>query len=221
MERCQLVSTKGVHGKSSISCHQWRASSCTQAALKRRRALQVVGTWYLRNNCMQRQVPVYRQAAHQTPPRRVPSKPLHHTNPLPRFSRALQGGSSWKRHHHRRSNDSTPSPLHLSTQVDCITMSLNIPQAPNSGLFKQGYNKYAAPLPTFASAATPMPRHYCKTSLLQRAPLLTLLPSATATTPKMVLFTATSMPAAPLPRLFRPRWAPTAAARSSSTTCKR
>lgn len=42
----------------------------------------------------------------------------------------------------QRQHPVTASP---STSVDPITMSLNIPQAPNSGLFKQGYNKYATP----------------------------------------------------------------------------
>ncbi|OAA50002.1 T-complex protein 1, theta subunit [Beauveria brongniartii RCEF 3172] len=44
-------------------------------------------------------------------------------------------------------------------------MSLNIPQAPNSGLFKQGYSKYVPPLPTLLLPATPMPRHHHTTSL--------------------------------------------------------
>ncbi|KAH8638753.1 T-complex protein 1 subunit theta [Alternaria alternata] len=75
-------------------------------------------------------------------------------------------------------------------------MSLSIPNAPNAGLFKQGYQKYG-PL---------QPRNHNKHSTNH---------PATATTLRMALLFATSMPAGLLPRPFRPLSDPTAATRSS------
>ncbi|KAJ3496731.1 hypothetical protein NLG97_g2448 [Lecanicillium saksenae] len=67
-------------------------------------------------------------------------------------------------------------------------MSLNIPQAPNSGLFKQGYNKYArlSSLPPSFPPATPVPRHHQTFMSPRRKTTANFAtPLRTATTPKM------------------------------------
>ena len=97
-----------------------------------------------------------------------------------------------------------PSNPRQQTRRDAAKMSLAVPTAPNSGLFKPGYQKYAPP---------PPPTNH----LLLHA-RLTLVP---ATTPKMAPSCATSTPAAPSPAPSRPPSVPTAATKSSSTTCRK
>lgn len=93
------------------------------------------------------------------------------------------------------------SPPRLHNPLAAIAnMSLNIPNAPNSNLFKQGYQKYAS-----------APGNHATSQLTIRA----------ATTRKMERSSATLKPAAPSPRRCRPPSGLMAATRSSSTTWRK
>jgi hypothetical protein len=117
---------------------------------------------------------------------------------------------SQSQHHPPQPNTPLPTPREL---IPSATMSLNIPNAPNAGLFKGGYNKSVPPLSPPPPTASPAPE----------AKLPPALPPdmAAATMPKMAPSSATSTPAGRSPRPSRPPSAPTDATRSSSTTSRR
>jgi len=83
-------------------------------------------------------------------------------------------------------------------------MSLSIPNAPNAGLFKQGYQKYVSLPPQDVI-------HIIGQSLT----------FSQATMQKMELSFATSMPAEQSHRQSRRRWGRMVATRSSSTTSRK